>query len=89
MAKAGLNIINHTLEFVLSDCDSQQALLKLGIYYLGDRNWKLPQGARAKFLGHVKYNVGIGNNVILEEDDNWLITVDGKEYYVWTIDSAE
>jgi len=49
-------------------------LLDLGVRYLGKSNWKLPPGARIDYVGYDEE----------DESDDWVISVDGEKYHVWS-----
>ena len=65
--RAGLNGNVHQDEiFTL-----EGALTYLGVTYLGEGNWELPEGAYIRPMG----------------GEDWILTLaDGKEYHVWSED---
>ena len=65
MAKAGLNGNYHGDKVF----NLEEALNELGVRYLGNEEWKLPEGAYV-------YEVS--------EEDFVLVMPDGTEYHVWT-----
>jgi hypothetical protein len=64
-SKAGLNANVHR-DAVFAP---EAALQRLGVAYLGDGEWTLPEGARIE----------------PRDGDDWMLTLaDGTEYHVWT-----
>lgn len=68
---AGLNCEKHRLALG----DAQNALLNLGVRYIGSGNWKLPPGARIDYVGYDED----------DRSDDWKITVEDQTYYVWSV----
>jgi hypothetical protein len=63
--KAGLNGNKHR-EWVH---DLEGALTDLGVTYLGDGEWEMPDGAEIECMG----------------GDDWILTMtDGTKYHVWS-----
>ena len=81
---AGLNVEKHKMAMD----DPIAALSSLGVRYFGNGNWKLPPGGKAEFVGHDRYSVvpypNPRNNSHYEEDDDWVLYIEGVKYYVWT-----